>query len=185
MEFTATLLVFLTLLFGVIEFSLAFYQWNAATKAVQFGARYAAVSNPVMKELKDIDGTGGANTGDPYAGTFDIICDGSLATPTCTCTGSECPASCCTYLPAAMTGIVSAMQKAYSPISSKNVVVRYTFTGLGYAGRVGGPVPTITVSLKGVQFKFILLSFLLRNSMSMPGLSTTVTGEDLSGQWSG
>lgn len=184
LEFTVTIFVFLVVLFGVIEFSLAFYQWNAATKAAQFGARYAATSNPVLQQLPNIDGLTAANAGDDFAGNFDVLCDGSLPTPACSCTGSECPGT-LTYLPDNMTAIVNAMKKAYPNITSKNVTVRYDNTyKLGYAGRPGGPVPTVTVSLKGVKFNFILLSFLLPGSITMPGLSTTVTGEDLNAGWS-
>ena len=39
-------IIFLFLL-GAIDFLFAFYQWNAAAKAVQVGARIAAVSTPV------------------------------------------------------------------------------------------------------------------------------------------
>lgn len=184
LEFTVTIFVFLVVLFGVIEFSLAFYQWNAATKAAQFGARYAATSNPVLQQLPSIDGLKAANAGDDFAGNFDVLCDGSLPTPACKCTGSECPGT-LTYLPDNMTAIVNAMKKAYPNITSKNVTVRYDNTyKLGYAGRPGGPVPTVTVSLKGVKFNFILLSFLIPGSITMPGLSTTVTGEDLNAGWS-
>ena len=182
-EFTVTVFVFLVILFGLIEFSLAFYQWNAATKAVQFGARYAAISDPVLEELPDIDGLAAASPGDAYAGSYDVVCDGSLATPACSCVGTEFPAS-LTYVTAAMNNIVTAMQRAYPNITSKNVKVSYTYTRLGYAGRPGGPVPTITVSLTGVKFNFILLSFMLPNSINMPGLATTVTGEDLKASWS-
>ena len=182
-EFTVTILVFLVILFGVIEFSLAFYQWNAATKAVQFGARYAATSDPVLKELPDIDGLAAAQPGDVYAGSYDVVCDGSLPTPAGGWVGAVGAAT-RTYVAAAMNSIVATMQKAYPNITSKNVKVSYTYTKLGYAGRPGGPVPTITVSLTGVKFNFILLSFLLPNSINMPGLATTVTGEDLKASWS-
>lgn len=184
LEFTVTMFVFLVILFGVIEFSMAFYQWNAATKAVQFGARTAATSSPVLQELPNISGLTGATAGNDFAGNYDILCDGSLATPACSCTGSECPGT-RTYVASAMSAIVASMQRAYPNITSKNVTIRYDNTyKLGYAGRPGGPVPTITVTLKNVKFNFILLSFLIPGSITMPGLSTTVTGEDLKATWS-
>lgn len=179
LEFTATFLVFITLLFGVIEFSYAFYQWNAATKALQRGARYAAVSDPVMKELPDINGMNDktVNPGDPLKGSYDIVCTGSNST--CTCTGTECPTS-KTYVKAAMDKITASMSAIYPQIASKNVTVRYQYTKLGYAGRPGGPVPTITVSVSGLTFNFILMSaFLSNDTIPMPSFDTTVTGEDL------
>ncbi|TIV03001.1 MAG: pilus assembly protein, partial [Mesorhizobium sp.] len=42
MTIVATLLFALTL--GFVDFGYAFYQWNAATKAVQVGARLASIS---------------------------------------------------------------------------------------------------------------------------------------------
>ena len=61
-----------------------------------------------------------------------------------------------------------------------NVVVRYTATGLGYQTRLGGPVPTITVSLKNFTFQFFFLGGLLGlNNMTMPSMLSTVTGEDM------
>lgn len=184
-EITVTVFVFLVILFGIVDFSRAFYQWNAATKAVQLGARYAATNDPVLQQLPTIDGRlGGAMPGDPYTGTFDVLCDGSQDPPSCSCTGTECPTT-RTYVANAMTGIVNAMKKAYPEIVSTNVKVRYTYTNLGYVSRPGGPVPTITVSLTGLKFKFILLSFMFRNDITMPPLETTVTGEDLKSTWTG
>lgn len=182
-EFTAVFLLFITLLFGVIEFSYAFYQWNAATKAMQIGARHAAVSDPVMRELPDIDGLDDADPGEPLAGSYLVECSGygfgATYAPGCRCTGSECPAK-TTYDKDAMQGIVDEMKKAFPRIDAKNVSVVYEYTKLGYAGRPGGPVPTITVSLRGLNFDFVLLSaFLGSSSIAMPNFATTVTGEDL------
>ena len=50
-EFTAAAFTFFIILFGVVEFANVYYQWNAATKAVQLGARLAAVSDPVSNDL--------------------------------------------------------------------------------------------------------------------------------------
>ncbi|WP_245521446.1 TadE/TadG family type IV pilus assembly protein, partial [Mesorhizobium sp. M3A.F.Ca.ET.175.01.1.1] len=49
MAISMTLLLMLTL--GFVDFGYAFFQWNAATKAVQVGARLAAVSDPVAGAL--------------------------------------------------------------------------------------------------------------------------------------
>jgi hypothetical protein len=178
-EFTAVFLLFITLLFGVIEFSYAFYQWNAATKAMQLGARYAAVSDPVMLELPEIDGLAATTPGEPLVGTYDVVCVGK--TEVCVCTGSECPSD-ASYVGASMDGIVATMRRVFPRITKDNVTVRYEYTKLGYAGRPGGPVPTITVSLNGLNFEFILLSaFFTKDSVPMPNFATTVTGEDLMG----
>ncbi|RWN04202.1 TadE/TadG family type IV pilus assembly protein, partial [Mesorhizobium sp.] len=49
MAIAVTLLLTLTL--GFIDFGYALYQWNAATKAVQIGARLASISDPVASAL--------------------------------------------------------------------------------------------------------------------------------------
>jgi hypothetical protein len=64
-------------------------------------------------------------------------------------------------------------------IQPQNVIVTYRQTGLGFAGRPGGPVPTITVELTGLTFNLVFLNALL-GSIAMPAMKTTVTGEDLS-----
>lgn len=189
-ELTVTFLLFITLVFGVVEFSYAFFQWNSATKAMQAGARYAAVSNPVMKELPDISGIRKVQgkdvvPGSDYAGSYLVVCTGA-GSGSCKCTGDECQViSKNTYDSNAMAGIVAAMRKFFPKIKSENVTVTYEYTKLGYAGRPGGPVPTITVSLSGLNFDFILLSaFLSANRVPMPSFATTVTGEDLRATWS-
>src|SRR5262249_24565465 len=64
-------------------------------------------------------------------------------------------------------------------ISAANVTISYAQTGLGYAGRPGGPVPTITVSLQNLHFQFFFLSYLLGENISIPAMKTTITAEDL------
>jgi len=207
LEFTVGMMTFFVILFGIIEFSFIFYQWNAATKAVQFGARLAAVSEPVASTLKTMTGVGGSvKPGDPMP-TFDFECtattsDGSAGT----CTNSSA------YSASAMQSIVfgrlndgsgtsrttcfsapvsnpllNGMCNYFSSISSAQLVkVRYQYTGLGYAGRpggpnhTGGPVPTITVSVTGISYSFIFLNGLMGfGTATVPALYTTVTGEDL------
>jgi hypothetical protein len=186
LEFTVTMLVFLIFVFGAVEGSLLFYQWNIATKAVQLGARLAAVSNPVSSDLLTLTGLEdtGKLPGDQMP-DFDRICDGATGS----CSGG-------TYNAAAMNTLVYGrgdtscdpsnsnigMCDIYGRIKPENVVVRYQYTGLGYAGRPGGPVPTITVGLQGLEFNFIALDGLLGlGPITIPGLRTTMTAEDLNG----
>ena len=128
---------------------------------------------------------------------FDVTCNGSTAA--CTGTGSGA------YTASAMQAIVFGRDNAGNAITSgpcpapaanplqngmctyfnriapQNVIIRYNNTGLGYAGRPGGPVPTITVSLTGLSYNFLFLSGLMGFGIArVPPLETTVTGEDLS-----
>ncbi len=50
-ELAILLPIVITVLFGSVDLLYAFYQWNAAAKAVEVGARIAAVSDPVAAGL--------------------------------------------------------------------------------------------------------------------------------------
>jgi hypothetical protein len=190
LEFTVFAGVFFSLLFGIIEFTLAFYQWNAATKAVQHGARLAAVSDPMsstldvdMWELDDYE------PGDivPIAKGFTITCTGAG--------GGSCSEG--TYNADVMDTLLYGrgntgpdcfgqppnigMCNLFERIEPENVVVTYTYTGLGYAGRPGGPVPTIRVDLVNIPFHFFFISALLGfGEINIPRVASTMSGEDMS-----
>jgi Flp pilus assembly protein TadG len=192
--------VMLTLMFvfvlGGIDFLFAFYQWNAAAKAVQLGARIAAVSDPVASGLVDLSTAVGGTAGDPMP-AFSVVCIGTgNNTGTCTCTGT------CTgvsgYNAAAMkrlvygrgNGAATACQNVtgsynigmcnmFSRVTPANVIVTYTQTGLGVRGLPTGPVPTIDVSLTGINFQAYFIGRLLGN-IPMSRMKASMTGEDLS-----
>jgi len=187
--------IMFTFLLGSIDFLNAYYQWNAATKAVQVGARLAAVSDPVADGLNTIPTNALSSSvllGAPMP-PFEVTCDG--ATSSCTCSSGTCTGM-GNYSATAMNTIVYGRGKTacnttstyyymgmcnFRPsITAANVTIKYTQTGLGYAGRVAGPVPTITVSVENLPFQFFFLKGLLGfANKQMPGLSTTVTGEAL------
>jgi len=186
LELTVTAGVFFVVLFGIVEFSYMYYQWNAATKAVQLGARLAAISNPISSDLTTLTGLSGSVFPGDAMPAFDRVCSGATAT----CTSG-------TYSAAAMNALVygrgggtscsdtgsnMGMCDVFNRIRPQNVIVRYQYTGLGYAGRPGGPVPTISVSLTNIPFNFLFLNGLLGLApITIPGLRTTITGEDLKG----
>ncbi|BCH33034.1 pilus biosynthesis protein TadE [Mesorhizobium sp. L-8-10] len=172
-EMTIALTLLLTLTLGFVDFGYAFYQWNAANKAVQVGARTAAVSSPVSTSLASA-----ANTADSaLAGTAM----GSGSFPTYSCTGAG---GCARFSQANFDTIYNRMVPFFPRLQPANVRITYTATGLGYWGRPGGPVPTVTVSLEGLTFQFFFLSGLLGlNNITMPSMLSTVTGEDLKSTW--
>src|SRR6476620_1128755 len=93
-EFALVLTLTLLLTGGILEFLFAFWQWNAATKAVERGARIAAVSNPVPSNLAtawaNLTIPSGSSPGDRYpSGTYSITCTGSGTTAGTT--GASCP----------------------------------------------------------------------------------------------
>ena len=194
-ETTVMLTIILLVVIGSIDFLFAFYQWNAATKAVEIGARIAAVSDPVAIGLDRLSAavmSATLNPEDPMP-YFSVTCVGANAT--CTCTGA------CSgmggYSDSAMNNIVfgrgnsacTAARSSYyigmcnifDRIGVANVIIAYTQTGLGYVGRPGGPAPTITLSLQNLPFQFFFLGALIGlNNVEIPAMATTITGEDLS-----
>jgi predicted cation transporter len=79
----------------------------------------------------------------------------------------------------AASSYTAGMCDVLPSVTPANVVIVYTQDGLGYAGRPGGPVPTITVSLRNLQFHFFFLTPLLGVHIAIPTVTTTITAEDL------
>src|SRR5580704_12405674 len=91
-EVTVVMTIMFVFILGSIEFLFALYQWNAATKAVQIGARIAAVSDPVAVGLGNLSlavVSAAAPPGSPMP-DFMITCDGATASCTCNTVGA-CP----------------------------------------------------------------------------------------------
>jgi hypothetical protein len=180
---------FILLLFGVIDFGSALFQYNEASKAVQLGARLASVSDPVSSDLATFDGTSiGGEPGQPMP-YYERRCSG--ATRTCSGGGrfdpgalqsivygrgnTECPSTPQSFPP---------MCRIFPRIRPENVAVDYVHSGIGLAGIQGiRPSPTITVRLVGLNYDFMVLGDLLNlPAISMSGLSATATAEDLQGR---
>jgi TadE-like protein len=197
-EVTIMMSIMLIFLLSSIEFLFVFYQFNAAAKAVQIGARVAAVSDPVATGLRTLTTAvlGAVQPGAPMP-DFEIRCDG--ATARCNCLrGPACPRN-LGYDAAAMNTIVfgrgsascsdasnfynTGMCDVLPRISPSNVVIVYSQTGLGFAGRPGGPAPTITVSLQNLSLQLLFLGGLLGlNEVQIPAMTTSITAEDMSSQ---
>ena len=90
-EATIMMTIMFVFVLGSIDFLFAFYQWNAAAKAVQVGARIAAVSDPVATGLNGLSGAVVSASLRPGSAMppFAVTCDGGTATCTCdgACTG--------------------------------------------------------------------------------------------------
>src|SRR5882757_3773545 len=197
-EATIMMAIMFVLILGSVDFLFAFYQWNAAAKAAQVGARIAAVSDPVARGLDGLS-TGVVSTSlrpGSAMPSFTVTCDGGTAT--CSCNGA-CKGV-AGYNATAMQTIVfgrgskacgdatssysAGMCDIFDRITPANVRIVYTQpaapAGLGYVGRPGGPVPTIKVSLQNMPLRFFFLGDLwgFRN-IQIPSATTTMTGEDL------
>jgi hypothetical protein len=82
--------ILLTFFLGSVDFMNAFMQWNQATKAVEVGARIAAVSDPVASGLNTIPTSALSSSrilGDTMP-DFQVTCDGG--TRACSCTRGTC-----------------------------------------------------------------------------------------------
>ncbi|TPK77060.1 pilus assembly protein [Mesorhizobium sp. B2-4-15] len=191
-EMTIVSTLLFSLVLGFVDFGYAFYQWNAATKAVQVGARLASISDSVATNLA----TAGpiASPGAPIvAGAYGpFVCTYTAGTGACSNSGGFSAANfsrifrgdtantnddACPNLAANQR---PGMCHFFPGLLRSNVVVTYTATGLGYQTRLGGPVPTITVSLQNRTFQFFFLAGLMGfGTITMPSMLSTVTGEDM------
>jgi Flp pilus assembly pilin Flp len=195
-EATVMMAIVLTFVLGSVDFLFAFYQWNAAAKAVEMGARIAAVSTPLANGLNSLSTSvlsSSLHLGDTMP-SFTVTCNAGGGGG-CSCSGTCSGVS--GFNASALNDIVygrgnaacgdatsfydAGMCDIFRRIQPANVQIVYAQTGLGYAGRNGGPVPTITVSIQNLPFQFFFLGGLLGfANINMPGLQTTITGEDLS-----
>ncbi len=169
-EFSFIAMLLIIAIFGIIDFSMAFWQWNSGEKATEFGVRRAAVSDPVATGLETFDCktnniTWGTFCSDPAAAKIPpILCDGALQS----CKGGYA------FSAAAFTAIVSRMQQVFVRLQPENVTVRYADSGLGFAGRPSDPVPLVTVCLQNMNFDTAMLGGIL-----MPQFCATLTAEDM------
>jgi len=207
-EATVLIPFLFVLTLGAVDFLFAFYQWSAAGKAVEIGARLAAVSNPVAAGLNGLStyavSSGLAGAGDRMP-PYTITCDGS--TSTCTCVGTVCfgisydldamntivfgrdgnqqCGDAASYYFAGMCdvgGSIRIGRENVQIVYSQPVLLEPEEKGLGYAGRPGGPIPTVTVSLlPNLQFHYFFLNSLMGFAdITIPSMTTTFTGEALS-----
>jgi hypothetical protein len=183
-EFTIVALFFFVLTFGLVEFGYMFWQYNSAAKAAQVGARLAAVSDPVWSELLTLEDPG--TPGGPWTTDYEVVCSGE--DQACGGEPGEYDATAMQRLVDGRDNICGAvgadgypgMCDMFERIAEENVIVTYSHTGLGFAGRPGGPVPTITLRLTGLTFDFVALGDLLGlGPITMPDFLVTMTGEDL------
>lgn len=176
--FPIVLLVFA----AFFEFGYAMSQWSQTVKALQFGARRAAVSDPLTSDFNTVFPIGAsdpANNGKatPNDATISSTCGPGLAN----CTGE---------LNRIVYGSDGVCAAAGDPrpgvcdinwrITPDKLVVTYQRSGLGYWGRPDGPVLTMRLEASGVTFDLPVLGALLGlNDITIPAHPVTITTEDL------
>ncbi len=207
-EFALIAFPLLLLTFGILEFGFALYQWNAAEKATQLGARLAVASWPVASGLESVDCTKPdfSNLGNQClaSDTFGTItCTSNSTTNRCadpdvsvtaTCTGGYDPSSTASRPAGALNGdaifrnIWQRMCGVHPFITPANVQITYTdipqlrFAGRGYTSLLtaGGVVPEVEVRLRNMNFNFILAGPMIGlDTLPMPQTRATLIGEDM------
>ncbi|MDX5412149.1 MAG: hypothetical protein LPK02_03800 [Rhodobacterales bacterium] len=169
-----------------IEFGVAMVQWNQTVKAMQYGARTLAVSDPLALGLADYFESdyptteGGAilNAIDPVVCNSDGCSEGldldgtELARLVFGSDGLCDPSAAGTRL---------GMCDLNGLITRDNVQVTYYRSGLGYVGRPAGPVLSIRIETRDLNFDFFFLAALLGlENITIPAHPVTITSEDLS-----
>jgi hypothetical protein len=185
-EFALIFPLLLLLTFGIIEFGLVMYQMTMLEKATQLGARKAVTWDPVAPILATYTASEtGIGPGLPLPANLqlEVVCDnvGCSGTGAITSPG---------YSSTAFSAVVTEMQRVFPAVKPENVVVTYRHVGLGFVGRPGGSVvPAVTVSLRNMQYDFVLLDVAVTicsvgtvdiNNIIYPSFNATLTGEDLS-----
>ena len=207
-EFAIIVSLVFVVIFGVLGFALAWWEWNSVSAAAEVGVRFAVESDPVAEYFN-----GSLTASGPYVGyngvvdggfapgttltttelpAFTIACTGSgtggSTTVTCSCgSGGTCPptpnstSSGTNYTTADTNAFCAILQqmRAVSPlVTASNLEVDYSHIGLGYAGRDGINIIP-AVTVKLSGVQWLGLSFLDLGT-TIPAITTTLTAEDLS-----
>jgi Flp pilus assembly protein TadG len=152
------LLVLMTL--GLIEFTLAIFDYHRASEATRRGVRAAVISSGAVGTALSAGGT--------------INCGASAGVSSCgTATGAV----------AVFTQVVSAMQAILPTIPANAVNIEYRDSGLGDASTPGGLIPVVTVRLVGFTRDFLLLKGIpgFGSGMTLPSFSASQVGGGIGG----
>ena len=173
-EFALVSIVFLTMMFGIIDAARFAWEFNSAKAAARAGARLAAVSPPVVQQLVAYDAVGSLS----LPGGAALPSDG-VSIPDYSCNSTSCTSS-GTQVAANFTPIVTRMKQYYPKVQASNVTIKYRERGLGVAGNPYGTdvEPLITVSITGLTFRPMALR-IFGITLTLPSVETTFSGEDL------
>jgi len=146
------------LIFGALDFAWVAYQWNAASKATQWGARWAVVNPPMSATLRtQLASTNYIQSNDlgQWCGESTSFCGNDLP-PLTTCTASTCD----------MDTMLGQMRGVFALLEDDNVVVEYRrYEGdqqLGFVGRPGGAPMQVTVRYSCQTFNWFFLVGLMQ-----------------------
>lgn len=184
-ETSLTIMLLIILTGGSIEAGYAFYQYNGAQQAVRTGARIAATSDPVARDMATITGlTNGTTQGQAFP-NYEYICQDD--TKRCSEGSFDARAMQRIIYGPDEDGICGAtssprrgMCDVFKDTSRAKVEVSYFSSGLGKAGYIGDSAPLISVTLREVPLNFVFLDIIgFQNLLHLPPVEATLMGEDL------
>lgn len=185
-ETTIVFPLLLMLIFGLVEFGHALWEYAAAEKATAIGARYLATRGPIQANVADCFVATTAAPGTPCSQIPEAAT--ALAWSS-TITSASCPPPlppppACPPPPPSATVFCQmfTQMRCYAPfLTPASVSVQLRGSGMGFVGR-GRPIPLITVRTTGLTYNFVALDKLpLLESLgpiTMPGFDATSVGED-------
>ena len=185
-EFVMVFMMVVFITIAIFEFGLAWYAYNRAEMATQWGARFTVESNPVASGFTTWNAvlTGGFDSGVSLdTGTlaaFTVSCTDTA----CTCSSGNCSTSVGTnHDAAAFTAIYNKVQTLLWNVQPTNVIIDYSHVGMGFAGRPGiDIVPSVTVRLVGLPYNLLILTLFYPGvppSFTLGEFKATLPGEDM------
>ncbi len=182
-EFALVLPLLLIVLFGTIDVGRYVWSLSQAEKATQIGARWAVATDMIPSGLYSYSfaTSGGVPQGTTVsAAAFPgVVCDSTGSA--CRCLSGTCNFP-LTKNSTAFNTLVARMKQIEPDITASNVVVTYSWSGLGFAGDPNGPdvAPLTTVSLRNLQFT-PFTSFIFNGAIPLPQFAYALPMEDGSG----
>ncbi len=176
-ETSLIILLLIMLTGGTIEAGYAFHQYNGAQQAARTGARIAATSDPVSRDIAR------------YTNVTNLNFERHCSQDTRSCSRGQYDAS-------AMSRIIfgpdgdgtcgatsrarRGMCDVFKDTERAHVDVSYIGSGLGRTGPQGDAAPLVSVTLRDVPLNFIFLDFIgFKDIVHLPPVEATLMGEDL------
>jgi hypothetical protein len=187
-EFALVLPLLILFLFGIVDGGRFLWETNKAEKATQVGARVAVVTEAIpgglvaKSYLGDTSGGTALTQGDliPRAALGVVTCSKSGGTLSCSCTTNPCPSTLTPIQPTGFNLMATRMRYMKPDIADDDILVKYSGSGLGFAGDPNGMeiAPLVTVELKANSVTFNPLVLFNAVSFPLPAFRTTLTAED-------
>lgn len=187
-EFTLVAWILFAMTFAIVEFAIAFWQYNATVKGTALAVRTAVQSDPVAPALNtynavlDDDLQPGQSLSLP---PFTLHCQNGA----CTCAAGDCSGlGAPGYDGTAFDRIIAPMRPVMPFLTDAElrarVYVEYDHVGMGFAGRPGPDiVPLVSVGLTNHDYDFILMTAFGFDSWPIAVGRATLPAEDLDSTW--